>query len=53
VAATVGTELEGGADGVFAVVDVDRPHPVRRAAAAIRTIVFLMALSYFARVFGG
>jgi len=35
---------------VFAVVDVDPPHPARRAAAAIRTIDFLMGDFPFARV---
>jgi hypothetical protein len=35
----------GGADDVFAVVDVDPEQPLSRAAAAIRTISFFMAFS--------
>jgi len=47
-------EAEGAedSDDVFAVVDVDPAHPVRRAAVAIRTIGFLMAFSRFAPVVG-
>jgi hypothetical protein len=47
-----GTDFEDAADGVVAVVVVDPAHPVRRAAAAVRAIDFLMAFSRFAQVLG-
>jgi hypothetical protein len=52
VVAPDGTEVEGVVVDVVAVVDVDPAHPARRAAAATRTIDFLMAYSRFAQVVG-
>src|ERR1035438_9970939 len=52
VLAADGPDFECVVDDGGAVVDVDPEHPASRAAAAIRTIDLLMALSRLAQVVG-